>query len=97
MSDRNECTPGDFANSAALAADHAAQNALLVSTEAAVDAAAVNGRVNIQMARGSWVPVYPGEAMPFTANGRYVTPGPVVETDKQTAVIAIMRGDATLV
>jgi hypothetical protein len=71
---------------------------------AAVHAAAVNGRVNIQMARGPWPMVdnaqadltQPHEAHPPTVNGRYVTPGPTIETDEQSAAIAIFRGDATL-
>jgi hypothetical protein len=105
MPDRNECNPGDFANKAAVDAKHAADNALLVSTTAAVEAAAVDGLVNIQMAKGPVVPqdgpaylwTDPTQAFPFSVNGRYVTPGPVVQTNKQAAVIAIIRGDATLV
>jgi len=100
MSDRNECSPGDFANFAAVKAQHDAANALLVATQSAVEAAAVDGLVQIQMARGPIVLVdlvSPGEAHPPTPNGRFVTPGPIVEADIQSAVIAIARGNATLV
>ncbi len=100
MSDRNECTPGDFANFAAVKAMHDAENALLVSTRAAVEAAAINGLVQIRMAKGPIVLEdlkTPGEAHPPTINGRFVTPGPIVQADIQSAVIAIVRGDATLV
>jgi hypothetical protein len=100
MSDRNECSPGDFANFAAVKAMHDAANALLADTQVAVEAAAVNGLVSIQMARGPVVLVdleSPGEAHPPTINGRFVTPGPLVQADIQSAVIAIVRGDATLV
>jgi len=105
MADRNECTPGDFANKAAIDAQHAAQAALLASTIAAVDSAAVDGLVNIQMAKGPFVPqdvpayliTDPSQSHPYSVNGRFVTPGPVVQASKQQAVIAIIRGDATLV
>jgi hypothetical protein len=102
MSDRNECTPGDYANFAAVKARRDADNALLANTRAAVEAAAVNGLVNIQMARGPVIitdssPIYTGEAHPPTVNGRFVTPGPVVQADINTAVNSIVRGDATLV
>ena|ERR1700719_2442873 len=103
MSDRNECTPGDAANAAARAAERAAAEALLVATVAAVEAAAVDGLVNIQMTKGPWPLVDPcvdntsPEAHPPTVNGRYSTPGPVVQANIQQAVTAIIRGDATLV
>jgi len=99
MSDRNECSPGDLDNFAAVKAMHDAENALLVSTRAAVEAAAVDGLVNIQMTRGPVVLVdlvTPGEAHPPTINGRFVTPGPIVHADIETAVRSIVRGDATL-
>jgi hypothetical protein len=105
MSDRNECTPGDYANFAAVKAKRDADNALLVSTQAAVEAAAVDGLVNIQMARGPWVPqdvpaylcTDPTQSYPSSVNGRYSIPGPVVQANIQQAVTAIIRGDATLV
>ena len=100
MSDRNECTVGDFANFAAVKAQRDAANALLVATQAACAAAAVDGLVSIQMTRGPIVLVdlvTPGEAHPPTPNGRFITPGPVVQADINSAVAAILRGDASLV
>ena len=101
MSDRNECSPGDFANFAAVKAQRDAANALLAATQAAVEAAATNGLVNIQMkngpAPGEKFDAYWGEYLP-TADPfyKFVQPGPVVQASIQNAVIAIMRGDATL-
>src|SRR5260221_5511527 len=99
MSDRNECSPGDYDNFAAVKAQHDAANSLLVATQAAVESAAVDGLVNIQMARGPVVLVdlvTPGEAHPPTINGRFVTPGPLVLAAVDAAVRSIIRGDATL-
>ncbi len=105
MSDRNECTPGDYANKATVDTEHAAQAALLASTVAAVESAAVDGLVNIQMAKGP-VPVSLLHGNTNQGDGNwpraddgdlFVTPGPIVQASKQQAVIAIIRGDATLV
>src|SRR5260370_40074375 len=105
MPDRNECTPGDYANFATVNAEHADQAALLASTVAAVESAAVDGLVNIQMAKGP-VPVSLLHGWTNQGDGNWprtdtgdlsVTPGPVVKASKQQAVLAIIRGDATLV